>query len=49
MTKSAQSHMEPMKLEAEYDYVSGIRTEDTNFSSLSSVLLFLAVIGACTS
>lgn len=30
MAKSAQNHIKPMELEAEYDYISGIVTEDAN-------------------
>lgn len=35
MTRSAQSHTEPVELEAEDDHISGIVTEDTNISSFS--------------
>lgn len=49
MTKSVQNHIKPMELEAEYDYISGIITEDANISCFSLVLLSLPVSGSCTS
>lgn len=49
MTKSAENHIKPMELEAEYDYICGIITEDANISSSSLVLLSLPVSVSCRS